>query len=158
MPLRVYICPWVGSGVKGDGYRSKAWDFPGYSTSSIFPTNLADGSPASPWVFTRIISPDFTAIDADPSCDDLFAGDLPNSIQSRADLAAFLKGRTVGNVPTARRNTIMAVIDKYGVDRSDFNLSTPLWRVVQRVAATLLARDGNGAAIDTSSPDFEPDF
>lgn len=145
MAIRIYICPWVGAGTKQDPYRSKAADYPNTGLSSFFPTKV-DGTPASTWVLSAVRGTDFTAIDADATCDDLFAGDLPGTIQDRDDLIAFLRGRTVSNVPTARRNAITAVLDKYGVVRTDVVGTTPLWKVMQRVASTLLERDDNFAS------------
>jgi hypothetical protein len=143
--LRVYITPWVGSGTREDPYRSKAVDY--YPEVSTFFPSKVDGTPASAWVVAVIRSSDFTAIDADSTCDDLFAGDLPGTVQTRDDLLTLLRSRTVANVPTARRNAITAVLDKYGVVRSDVVGSTPLWKVMQRVISTALERDDNfGAA------------
>lgn len=136
--IRVYICPPVGTGAKGDPYRSKGVDF-GYQCANFIPSN-PDGTPKFTWALTVVVSSDFTAIDADTTCDDLFGGDLPAGINSRADLKAFLKSNTVADVPLARRNAIIAVLDKYGIDRTDFTGATPLWRVFQRVVSTLFDR------------------
>jgi hypothetical protein len=138
--IRVYICPVVGSGVKADSYRSKAWDIPGAETRSWLPSKL-DGTPGSTWTLTVAKADDFSAFDADPTFDDLFGGDLPNTVQTRNDLLAFLRGRTVSDVPVVRRNKITAVLDKYLVRRDDFVGATPLWKVMQRVVATLDDQD-----------------
>ena len=143
--IRVYICPWVGAGVEGDPYRSKAATY-GYQHSDFFPSKL-DGTPASAWVLSVIRADDFTVIAADTSCDDLFGGDLPATVQTRDDLLTLLRARSVGDVPTARRTKITAVLDKYGVVRSDFTATTPLWKVMQRVASTLFERDDNFASV-----------
>lgn len=142
MPLRVYICPIIGSGTRQDIYRSKAWDVPGAQSSSFLPSKL-DGTPASPWVISIVRANDFSAFAADPSFDDLFGGDLPASVQTRDDLITLLRSKTVGDVPLARRNAITAVLDKYGVPRTDFNLTTPLWKVMQRAVSALSEKDDN---------------
>lgn len=144
MAIRVYICPVIGTGTRQDRFRSKAVDY--YTTTSTFFPSKQDGSPASPWVLTVIGSADFSAIDADATCDDLFGGDLPATVQTRDDLLALLRTRTIGDVPTARRNAITAVLDKYSVVRSDFSTTTPLWKVMQRVSSTLIERDDNFAS------------
>jgi len=141
MAIRVYICPWVGSGTRIDPYRSKAVDF-GYQVSTFFPSKL-DGTPASTWVLSFIRSNEFSGIDADTSCDDLFQGDLPGTIQTKDDLISFLRTRTLGDIPTNRRNAIQGVLDKYLVPRSDFTLTTPVWKLVQRTASTLFEKDDN---------------
>src|SRR3954467_15309612 len=112
MSVRVYICPIIGIGVYPNGYRSKAFDIPGAETRSWLPSKL-DGTPGSTWALTVAKADDFSAFDADVTFDDLFGGDLPNSVQTRDDLLAFLRGRTVGDVPVARRNKITSVLDKY---------------------------------------------
>lgn len=142
MSLRVYICPWIGSGGKSDPYRSKAATFAGLTATSYLPNKL-DGTPASPWVLSMVKGTDFSAIDADVTCDDLFAGDLPPTVQTKDDIVALLRGRTVGDVALARRNAITAVLDKYTVPRADIVLATPLWKVFQRVTSTLFEKDDN---------------
>ena len=141
--LRVYISPVVGSGTRQDPYRAKALDMAaavGGHGSSFFPSS-SDGTPASTWVLCAVRADDFSTLDADATLDDLFGGDLPASVQTREDLLALLRGRTVSDVPVARRNKITAVLDKYGVRRDDFVGSTPLWKVMQRVASTLFEAD-----------------
>lgn len=141
MAIRVYICPWTGTGTRRDPYRSKTQDY-GYEHTNFFPSK-SNGTPASPWILSVVRSDDFTAIDADSTCDDLFGGNLPPTIQTRDDLLALLRTTTVGDVPTVRRNKITGVLDKYAVVRTDFVLTTPLWKVFQRVVSTLLERDDN---------------
>jgi len=145
--IRVYICPIIGTGVKGNPYKSKGATF-GYQYSNYIPSNPATGVPTSPWSLAVLKSNDWTAIEADPTCDDLFGGDLPANIDTNEELRALLKNRTVSDVPLARRNAIIAVLDKYGVDRSDFTGSTPLWRVFQRVMRDLFGANVNEINID----------
>lgn len=135
--IRAYICPVVGTGVKSDPYRSKAADFD-YRYANFIPS-LQDGTPKFTWTLAAVNSGDFAAIDADTTCDDLFGGDLPANIDTRAELRNLLRTRTVADVPLARRNAIIAVLDKYSVDRTDFTGSTFLWKVFQRVVTTLFA-------------------
>jgi hypothetical protein len=141
--LRAYICPVVGSGTKQDPFRSKAFNY-GLTGSTFLPSKT-DGTPASPWALS-VVRGDFTAIDADATCDDIFGGDLPAAVDTRDDLIALLRGRTVADVPVARRNKITAVLDKYGVVRTDFVGTTPLWKVMQRIVSTVLERDDNFAS------------
>lgn len=143
MAVRVYICPWVGSGTRADMYRSKAEDY-GYEVSSFIPSRGdTNGAPASPWVMTVCIAPDFSAIAADPTCDDLFAGNLPATILNKDDLRVFLKTHTVSDIPGSRRPDILAVLDKYGIVRTDITNSTSLARLMQRIASTLFEKDDN---------------
>jgi hypothetical protein len=141
--IRVYICPVIGAGTKLDPYRSKAQDF-GYQHASFMRSN-PDGSSAIAWALTVVASQDFTAIDADATCDDVFAGDLPATINTRPELLAFLRGRTVGDIPTARRASVLAVLDKYQVVRTDLGLTTPLWRLMQRIVSTSYGTTANEA-------------
>jgi hypothetical protein len=108
--VRVYICPVIGSGTKLDPYRSKAQDF-GYQYASFMRSN-PDGSSAIAWTLTVAASQDFTAIDADATCDDVFAGDLPANVNTRPELLAFLRrpdrgrhsrGEAVGGAGRARQ-------------------------------------------------------
>lgn len=112
---------------------------------NYFPS-LLDGSPASSWVVSFGRSGDWTAVEADSQMVDLFAGDLPGSIQNRADFLAFLRGRTVADVPAARRTEIESSLDTLGVRRDDFTGSTSLWKVFQRVVSTLFEKSDNFGA------------
>jgi hypothetical protein len=119
---------------------------PGVVVSNFIP--IVNGTPASPWTLTVVYGTnDFSALDADPSCDDLFGGNIPATIQSRDDLLAYLRANTVADVPLARRQAIQAVLTKYGVVQSDFVGTTPLWRVFRRVASTLDEQDDNFASM-----------
>jgi hypothetical protein len=122
-------------------YASKAGT---YCTAHInfFPSN-SDGTPASTWVLTIGRAADWTAASADTSLTDVFAGDLPTTIQNRDDLVWFLKARTIGSIPVGRRATIQANLDALGVPRADFTLTTPLWRVFRRIVSTLMEQDDN---------------
>lgn len=145
MSIRVYACPWVE--VNPRVFISKLETFipPLTRVVNFFPS-LLDGTPASSWILSFGRSDDWTAVEADAEMIDLFAGDLPSSIQSRADFLAFLRGRTVADVPAARRTQIQANLDALGVQRDDFTGSTKLWRVFQRVVSTLFEKDDNFGA------------
>jgi hypothetical protein len=144
MSVRVWAGPTVGSGTSADPYRPKAAQYC-TAQASFFPSN-SDGTPASAWVITIGRASDWTAAEADAQLTDLFAGDLPASIDTPAGLKAFLRTRTVGDVPIARRNALQANLDALGVVRSDFTLATPLWKVFQRVASTLFEKSFNFGA------------
>lgn len=139
MSVRVWVSP---AQQNADFYYAKAETYCAGGFANFFPSKL-DGTPASTWVITIGRAADWTAAGADAQLDDLFAGDLPGTINSRDDLLAFLRGRTIADVPLARRNAITAVLDKYAVPRSDFVGTTPLWKVFQRVASTLFEKDDN---------------
>jgi hypothetical protein len=148
MALRVYLCPVIGTGTRQDPYRSKAFAYygginPGQVTVFHPSKSRGDGSPASTWVISIIRANSFTSIAADATCDDLFAGDLPGTVVDQPTFVAFLAARTVADVPLARRNAITAVLDKYGVNRTDIVGTTPLIKVFQRVASALLEKDDN---------------
>src|SRR5512146_2878506 len=144
MSLRVYACPIIGTGIQGDPYRSK---MSLYSTkyATIFPSNV-DGTPASTWVLTIARLDDWSAVEADATMINIFGVDLPDTLQSRDDLRTWLRGRTIGDIPTARRNAIQTRLDNLGVYRGDFTLATPLWKVFQRVFASTLEKDANFSA------------
>jgi hypothetical protein len=147
MSVRVWAGPWVQDTFAGaTRWKSQAEQYCTGGFSNFFPSNL-DGSPASTWVITAGRAQDWTAAIADASLTDIFAGDLPGTINSRDDLIAFLRGRTVGDVPLARRQAIQANLDSLGVARADFTLTTPLWKVFQRIISTLFEKDGNFASV-----------
>ena len=87
MAVRVYLCPVVGSGTRHDPYRSKANDYDYNPSSTLLPFS-SDGTPADSEVVTVVYSNDFSAIDADAECVDLFDGAVPDT-----DVAAELVAR-----------------------------------------------------------------
>lgn len=145
MSVRVWVGPWVQED-RGQGmaYFSKASRYCA-QYANFFPSN-ADGTPASTWVLTMGRAADWTAASADAELIDLFAGELPPAVDTPAELLAFLRVRTVGDVPLGRRQTIQASLDALGVARADFTLATPLWRLFQRVSSALFEKDANFAA------------
>ncbi len=150
MSIRVYAGPWVNVAVPPAPplYRSKlsnSYIPPLTAFVNYFPSK-SDGSPASSWVITFGRSADWVAVEADPEMIDLFAGDLPSAIQNRGDFVAFLRARTVSDVPAARRATIQANLDTLGIPRADFTGGTKLWKVFQRVVSTLFEKDDNFGA------------
>lgn len=143
MSVRLWLGPWEE--VTQNGLTFKRARAAQYCTSghrALLPLN-SDGSMASPWVIIAGAASDWTAAESDALIDDLFAGDLPSSINTLSELRTFLRTRTIADVPLARRNDITAVLDEYGVVRSDFVGSTPLIRVFQRVFSTLWELDFN---------------
>lgn len=51
---------------------------------------------------------------------------------------------TVGDLAVGVRQAAQDWMDEHGVDRSDFDLTTPLWAVVRRICETLLGRAAYG--------------
>lgn len=145
MSVRVWAGPWVGTGTALDPYRPKAAQYCTRGSSNFFPSN-SDGSPASTWVVAIGRAPDWTAASADAELTDIFAGDLPASIDTPSDLKVFLRTRTIGDIPLARRQQIQTNLDSLGVGRADFTLATPLWKVFRRIASTIFEKDDGFAS------------
>lgn len=139
MPIRGYICPIIGTGTRFDPYRPRTRNY--FENCSMLVSMGADGQPNTTWVVSFVKGEDFTFIDADPLCEDLFAGDLPANLETKADVVQFLRTRTLSDVPTNRRNAMIALLDKYGVIRTDLVGTTPVWKMVQRVASTLTEKN-----------------
>lgn len=128
MPTRYYICPVVGSGVIGDTYRAKALDYPTLETSSAI--NIALKS----WCLVRVKANDFTAIDADAECVDIFErlSDVSGA-NTKPEIIAWLKSKNVGDYPAAVRNRIQNRLTAIGVDTTGITLQTSLWDVMLRI-------------------------
>jgi hypothetical protein len=142
MSVRVWAAPPIT--VNGN-HLSKAEQYCTGGCVNFFPSN-PDGTPASTWVITIGRAANWTAASTDTALVDLFAGDLPDTINTPSDLRALLRTRTVGDVLPARRQAIQAQLDTLAVPRADFTLTTPLWKVFQRVVSTLFEKDANFAA------------
>lgn len=129
----------MGTGTRFDPFRPKTRNY--FEECSMLISIGSNGLPNTSWVVSFVRGEDFTGIDADPECDDLFAGDLPNNLETKADVVQFLRTRTLSDVPTGRRNAMIATLDKYGVVRTDLVGSVPVWKMVQRVASTLTEKN-----------------
>lgn len=141
MGIRVYVCPVVGSGTRADPFRSQALELGLNATS--FMASKQDGTPAGERVLSVVRAEDFAVIEADPDCDDLFMGFVPGAVRGRADLLTLLGRRSWGDLSLVRRAAISSLLDEMDVPRWAFTQRTPLWRVMQATARSLLERDHN---------------
>lgn len=130
---RYYICPVVGVGSDADPQRPKVAN---YSTA-VNPINVsaailtdALGKPARTWCLARVQGADLSAIDADAQCVDILEK-LPDAAgDTRAEIVAWLKSKTVADVPPPARSRINARLVDAGVDTSGITLATTLFQVV----------------------------
>lgn len=131
MSIRYYICPVIGTGTTLDSYRPKVLNYPTIETSAAIDINIRN------WCLVRVKADDFTAIDADPECVDILErlSDVSGA-NTRQELAAWLKSRTVADVPAAARNRIQNRLTAIGVSTTGITLQTTLWDVVLRVYRT----------------------
>ena len=132
MATRYYICPIVGTGTETDTYRAKVVDYPHIETSSAIDAGVRS------WCLVRVKADDFTAINADPQCVDVLErlSDVSGA-NTRQEIAAWLKSRTVGDVPAAARNRIQNRLTTLGVSTTGITLQTTLWDVLLRVYRTI---------------------
>lgn len=129
--IRYYVCPIVGTGLPGDSYRPKVQDYPHRSTA---PAILDDGTgkPAKTWCIVKVEADDFTAIDADPECEDILEKitDALGVNATKAQIISWLKTHTVRDLSATRRNRIDSRLTRLGIDTSGITLNTTLWDVV----------------------------
>lgn len=141
MSIRIWVSPPVKV-ANENAYYPKAEDYCNGGSVNWAPVN-ADGTPAATWWVTAGRSSDWAAALADSQLIDVFAGDLPASVNTVADFKALLRTRTVGDIAQARRQQITTNLNNLGVVTSDFTLTTPLWKVFQRLISTLSEKDHN---------------
>lgn len=139
--IRVWVSP---PELVNNAYFAKAEQYCDGGFVNFFPSN-SDGSNASTWVVTIGRSSDWTAAAADSQLTDVFAGDLPTSVNTVIDLKVLLRTRTVGDVQSTRRQQITTNLTNLGVITTDFTLTTPLWKVFQRLISSLSEKDFNFA-------------
>ena len=137
MSARVMISPVVPP--RAGVYMSKAEQYC-RSFVNFFPSNQ-DGTPASAWVVTIGRNSDWTAADADPQIETVFA--VPANIDTADELRAFLHGATVADLSAAQRSVLQAIFDAHGIYRGDFDLNTSGAKVVRRVISACLEQDFN---------------
>lgn len=143
MSLRLYFAPIVGDGLSEQtAFRTKV---PG-TVSSVIPSR-ADGRPVFSFALTMARAADWTAYDADPTLDRLFGIDLPDSIETFADLKAYLQSKTVGDIPLARRTALNTRLTSRGFDTSQVTLATTWWRVLKGAYAQMGMSDNDGPQV-----------
>lgn len=136
---RYYICPVVGTGTESDPQRPKVVD---YSTPSVpFEVSATiltgpDGRAVKPWCLARVRGADLSAIDADPQCVDILERLADAAGEKRGEIINWLKSRTVGSIPAARRNRINARLNNIGVDTTGITLNSTLFDVLLLVFRT----------------------
>jgi hypothetical protein len=130
------ICPVVGDGtVVGGAYRPKIDGLTAYS--AVIPSN-ADGSPAFNWCACVARTIDWTIVDADAAMERIFGIDLPDSIDTFAEIKAFLKSHTIGDIPAARRQALDDRLTTRGVDTSAITLQWTWLQVLALIYRHLL--------------------
>lgn len=130
--IRYYICPVIGTGVGGDPYRPKAFNYPSVESSAAIDIGIRN------WCLVRVKADDFTAINADTECVDVLErlSDVSGA-NSRQELEVWLKSKAVGEFPNPVRNRISSRLTAIGVSIVGINNQTTLWNVLLRVFRVL---------------------
>lgn len=131
MGVRYVVCPIVGTGAEADPYRAKVADYGANHTCAI-PTGPT-GAPLRSWCLVAVNAADLTAIDADPDIKDIVEKFADGFNGNFAAIKAFLRTRTVGDVPVAKRTAINARLTALGVNTTGLTLTSTLWEVAQRI-------------------------
>jgi hypothetical protein len=131
MSLRFYLCPLVGDGLSEEtAYRPQLAGLANFA--SMIPHN-PDGTPKFNWCVAVARQADWTALDADAQLERLFGIDLPDTIDTFAELKAYLQSKTVGDIPVARRQAINDKLTARGIDTSQITLATTWWQVLRGI-------------------------
>lgn len=105
------------------------------------------GALARNWCVVIARASNWSALDADSELERVFSIDLPDNLDSVPELLAFLRSRTVGQIPTARRNALQSRLAALGVDLTGIGLASTWFEVFQRVRRAILGFDpGDGDA------------
>jgi hypothetical protein len=138
MSLRFYICPVIGDGLSEEtAQRPKLHDYVVAGAirrmSCIVKTD-PDGKAQFPWTAGIARATDWSALDADPEMVKLFdTADLPDSMDTFAELKAYLQSRTVANIGPARRRALNARLGDFGIDTSGVTLQTTWWNILRGI-------------------------
>ena len=111
---------------------------------ALLPTGRVNVS----WALTIGRATDWSLALADPQINFLFV--IPENIDTRVDLRAFLSTNTIGDLTVPQQTALQELFDVQGINRTDFTLSTTGATVLRRVIDHLVARDMN--------PDIALDF
>lgn len=144
MGLRFYISPVIGDGLTLEtAYRSKI----GGHHSTMIPRN-PDGTPKFNWCLTIVRADDWAQANADASLERLFGIDLPDTVDTFAELKTFLQSKTVSDIPVARRQALNTRLTNRGIDTSQITLQTTWWQVLRGIQKML----NNNAALGNDGP------
>lgn len=138
MGLRLYLCD-----VIGDGFSPATAFRTGLQRTALVGSepNIrtdATGAPAFTWHLHVARAANWSVQDADATLVRLFdAADLPDTIDTWAELRAFLQSKTVGDIPLARRQALNSRLTARGIDTSSVTLATTWWQVLRGVVKQL---------------------
>ena len=130
MPIRVYLSPLVGNGQPDNPYRAKRMDVS--SCTAIIPSN-PDGTPLFSWSLVISRAASWELADADATLERLFGVDLPDTIETWAEMRAYLQSKVVGDIPANRRNQLNNRLTAFGIDTSQVTLQTTWWQVLRGI-------------------------
>lgn len=138
MGLRLYLCDIVGDGLSPQtAFRTGLQRTAVVGTEPNIRTTVA-GAPLFTWHLHVARATDWSAPDADATCVRLFdAADLPDTIDTFAELKAFLQSKVVGDIPLARRQALNSRLTARGIDTSQVTLATTWWQVLRGVVKQL---------------------
>ena len=141
--LRFYLCPVIGSGSDADPYRPKLHGLGGFA--AMIPSNATTGAPLFSWTVAIVRAVDWAALDADLELEKLFdTSDLPDGINTFAEVKAYLQSKTVGDIPVLRRQAMDIRLTAKGIDTSAITLQTTWWQVLKGIYRHLHGTDVNG--------------
>lgn len=133
------LVPIVGTGGDLNGqpnpYRPKISGLADHT--AIIPSN-ADGTPKFNWCVVLSRAADWSIVDADATLERLFGIDLPDTLNTFAELKAFLQSKTVADIPQARRTALNTRLTNHGLDTSQVTLSTTWWQVLRGIYTQVL--------------------
>lgn len=115
-----YLCPVIGTGAYGDGWRPKVAEH-GLNVSPVIPTG-PDGRPLFNWCLCHAAGANHDGPRADPAVD------------AMPDLTL---DSTLSTLTTQQRNRLFSALDKYNVPRADMGNNTTFREVIRRVGQFL---------------------
>lgn len=146
MGLRIYFCPIVGDGLTPQtAFRAKLSGI-APSVAAVIP-HAPDGKPKFTFAPCIARSADWSTADADAALERMFGIDLPDTIDTFADLKAFLQSKTVADIPAARRQALNTRLTNHGLDTSQVTLSTTWWQVLKGIYQQLGNPPGDGPQV-----------
>jgi len=119
-------------------FISKAEQYCDVGCVNIWATDQSN-TPVGSWLISVGLSSDWSAAAADPQITFLFV--FPAGVNTLAEMKAYLRATTVGDLTAGRRSALQTRLDNLGVPRTDFTLATPLSKVFRRVVGFLKESD-----------------
>jgi hypothetical protein len=120
MSARCMISPVINP--TPNSQTTKAEQYCNLGCENRYAIRAIDGRTVVTWALTIGRATDWIAAAADPEIEFLFT--VPGTVNTKAELRAWLQSVTLADLTVAQRQNLQAIFDAHSINRADFTLAT----------------------------------